>query len=324
MTVSLMTLDPSVQMPAQMSTFAPAVDDIYYFIYWMSVVFLVGITGAAAYFSWKYKRKPGVKAEPTGHNTVLEIGWTVAPIFVLIYLFHAGFKGYLDLAVAPADAMEVRVRGLQWSWDFEYPNGAHMNQLVVPVNKPVKLIMSSSDVLHAFFVPAFRVKRDLVPGMYTSLWFQATQTGETNVFCAEYCGGRSTENAQSGHWSMITKAKILSADEFDKQMSAAVGPPEGKTTEQWGEILYKSKNCFGCHTVDGSKGAGPSWKGKFGSTETLSDGSQIKIDENYIRESMLDPQAKIVQGFGPVMPTYKGILNDKEIDALISYIKTLK
>ncbi len=321
-----MTTAPTTfQMPPQMSTLAAGVDDTYYFIYWLSVLFLVGITGAVVYFAWKYKRVPGVKAAPTGHNTPLEIGWTVAPIFVLIFLFHAGFKGYLDMSVVPADAIEIRVRGSQWSWDFEYPNGGHSNKLHAPLHKPVKLIMSSADVLHAFFVPAFRIKRDLVPGMYTSLWFEATDTGEVDLFCAEYCGGRTVGDNSSGHWSMITSVIVETPDAYQKFVDGIGGRPgEIKTDEEWGAKLWDTKNCKSCHTVDGSKAAGPSWKGKYGTMETMTDGKQMMVDENYIRESILDPQAHIVKDFGPVMPPYKGTVSDKELDALIKYIKTLK
>lgn len=319
-----MTLEPTFQMPPQLSTFAAQVDDLYYFIYWLSVVLFVGIIGAAAYFVWKYRAKPGVKAEPTGHNLPLEIGWTVAPIFILVLLFHWGFQGYLNMAVPPADAIEIRARGFQWGWDFEYSNGAHTNQLRVPAHKPVKMILSSNDVLHAFFIPAFRVKRDLVPGMYTTVWFEATETGQVDIFCAEYCGGRSTESTQSGHWSMLSKANVETVESFDKFIKEGGGKPDGLTVEEWGKQLATQKACAGCHTVDGSKGAGPSWKGVFGKMEMMTDGKEMMADENYIRESILDPQAHIVKGFGPQMPTYKGTVSDKEIDALIAYIKSLK
>jgi len=321
--------ESTFQMPPQMSTYAPAVDDLYYFIYWLSVVFLVGITLTAAYFSWIYRRRPGHKAEPTGHNTALEIGWTVAPIFVLIFLFHAGFKSYLDMSVAPANAMEVRVRGFQWGWDFEYANGGHSDKLHAPVGKPVKLVMSSNDVLHALFVPAFRMKRDLVPGMYTSVWFQATATGEVDLFCAEYCGGKSESGTQNGHWAMLSKVLVHEQAEFDKWLDALAGPPsecQGQTDMPacWGQKLYTTKACVGCHTINGEKAAGPTWKGIWGRSEALTTGASVTVDENYVRESILEPQAKLVAGFGPQMPTYKGILRDKEIDAIIAYMKTLK
>jgi cytochrome c oxidase subunit 2 len=319
-----MTTEPTFQMPPQMSTTAVAVDDVYYFIYWLSVILFVAITGMVVYFSWKYKRRPGVKAAPTGHNIPLEVAWTIAPIFILIVLFHWGFKGYMNLAISPVDAMEVRVRGFQWGWDFEYPNGAHSPELQVPVNKPVRLVMSSSDVLHSFFVPQFRIKKDLVPGMYTTVWFEATQLGDADVFCAEYCGGRGAEGKDTGHWSMLTKVKILTQDEFDKWLEQSKGPREGESLADWGARLHSEKNCKQCHSVDGSAGAGPTWKGIWGQTGHPTSAGPVTVDENYVRESILEPQAKIVTGFPPVMPTYKGIVDDKEIDAIIAYMKTLQ
>lgn len=321
--------EASFQLPPAMSTYAPAVDDLYYFIYWLSVVFLVGITATAVYFSWIYRRRPGHKAEPTGHNTPLEVGWTVAPVFVLVFLFHAGFKGYMDMSVAPADAIQIRVRAFQWGWDFEYPNGVHSDKLRAPVHKPVKLVMSSNDVLHALFVPAFRMKRDIVPGMYTMTWFEATHTGEIDLFCAEYCGGKSSGGTQNGHWAMLSKVTVEEQDTFDKFMKEGGGPPAecGAQTDVaacWGEKLYKTKACVGCHSTTGEKTVGPTWKGIWGRHEEVVGSAGLTVDENYVRESILEPQAKLVVGFGPVMPTYKGILRDKEIDAIIAYMKTLK
>ncbi|RYZ68008.1 MAG: c-type cytochrome, partial [Proteobacteria bacterium] len=157
-----------------------------------------------------------------------------------------------------------------------------------------------------------------------SVWFQATEEGEVNLFCAEYCGGRSTETTQNGHWAMIQKVNIEPAESFEKFIKEGGGKPDGLSDEEWGAQLAKAKACSGCHSVDGSNGSGPTWKGKWGTMEAMSDGTQIKVDENYVRESILEPQAHLVQGFGPVMPTFKGILNDKEIDALIAYIKSVK
>jgi cytochrome c oxidase subunit 2 len=324
-----MTIAPeSVQLPPAMSTLAADVDDTYSFLYWLSVVLFVGIISTAAYFVWKYKAKPGVQAEPTGHNLPLEIAWTVAPVFVLVYLFIAGFRGYMYQAVAPVGAIEIRARGFQWGWDFEYSNGAHTSELRIPVGKPVKMVLSSNDVLHSFYIPAFRVKRDLVPGMYTSIWFQATETTPPgqgiDLFCAEYCGGRSGETSQSGHWSMITKVNVENVESFDKFIKEGAQKPEGVTDEDWGRQIAQGKACFGCHSVDGAAGSGPTWKGVFGRHESITGGTAVDVDENYIRESILEPQAKIVQGFGPVMPTYKGILSDKDIDYIIKYMKSLK
>jgi cytochrome c oxidase subunit 2 len=322
-----MTFDPTFQLPNDMSTAAEHVDWTYYFIYWLSVVLFVAIVAAMIVFSYVYRKRKGHKPVPTGHNLPLEIAWTVAPIIILVLLFHWGFKGYMDLAVAPPNAMEIRVRAFQWGWDFEYPNGATDNKLHVPVGKPVKLLMSSNDVLHAFYAPELRTKRDLVPGMYTTVWFQTTKTGEVDLFCAEYCGGKS-KDAQgnplavaTGHWAMLSKVKVETQEEFDKYLDG-IGDG-GKPPEVVGEKIYKQK-CASCHTVDGNKAVGPTWKGLFDKTESLADGSSVKVDDNYLRESILEPNAKVVTGFAPAMPTLKGTLKDKQIDAVIAYIKSLK
>ncbi|MFK8000814.1 MAG: cytochrome c oxidase subunit II [Polyangiales bacterium] len=195
----------TTQLPPQFSTIAPLVDEMYMLIYWISVAFTVVIVAAMLYFMWKYRRRPGVKAKPTGHSTAMEILWTFTPLVMLGVLFHQGFEGYVYGAVAPEDAIEVRVRGMQWNWEFEHRNGviAPLNELQVPVNQPVKLIMSSSDVLHSFFIPTMRVKRDVVPGMYSSLWFESVvrtdniDDGEARACTADadcpegfWCGGR--------------------------------------------------------------------------------------------------------------------------------------
>jgi len=201
----------TVQLPPQLSTIAPEVDDMYYFIYWVSVVFFVAIVAAMFYFMWKYRRRPGHKAKPTGHATALEITWTFAPLILLVVLFHEGFVGYVRGSVAPDEAYEVRVRGMQWNWEFEHRGGVidALNVLKVPVGEPVQLIMSSSDVLHSFFVPVFRTKRDVVPGMWTSIWFEAThETGEvpcdSDADCAAagmnhgfHCSGKPGDPARS-------------------------------------------------------------------------------------------------------------------------------
>lgn len=332
-----MNHEPTVQLPGQWSTFAPDVDWIFYFIYWMSVILFVGIIGTVLYFVWKYQRKPGVKSEPTGHNLPLEVGWTIAPLFVLVLLFHWGFSGYVDLTVAPANAMDIRVRARKWSWDFEYPNGAHeVNELHVPLNRPVRLVMSSEDVIHAFFVPAFRVKRDAVPGSYQTVWFQATHAGTTNFFCAEYCGaaesgsrGEHGEELWAGHYAMIGHVVIEEEAAFLRHLDTINGPPidpathQPVTVEGWGAALYRSSQCYTCHSTDGSNMTGPTWKGLFGTQQPLADGTSVLADENYIRSSILNPQQQIVRGYQPVMPTYRGSLNDRQIDALIAYMRGL-
>ncbi|APS00822.1 cytochrome c oxidase subunit II [Pajaroellobacter abortibovis] len=311
-------------MPSQLSSYAAEVDDLYFFIFWLSVVLFALIMGLLFYFVWKYRCRPGVEAVPTGHNMLLEMSWMIAPLFILVVLFHWGFRTYLKLAVVPPDAIEVRVRAFQWGWDFEYPNGAHSEELKVPVSKPIKLIISSADVIHSLFIPELRIKKDAVPGMYTALWFDANEIKETDVFCAEYCGGRGVGDKVSGHWSMLTKLKVLPQSDYEQFLRDSVVPKLGETPAQWGARLYETKNCKQCHSLDGSEAAGPTWKNIWNRHEVLNNGEQVVVEENYVRESILKPQAKIVKGFGPVMPTYQGILQDQEIDAIIEFMKTLK
>lgn len=337
--MTMMTPEPATfQLPAQMSTAAEVTDRMYYLIYWMSVAFFVVIVGLMVYWSYKYRRRPGHKAEPTGHALALEIGWTVAPLFVIAGLFHWGFKGFMHLAVAPADAMEVRVNAKQWGWEFVYPGGETDNELHVPVGKPVKLILTSADVLHAFYSPGLRVKRDAVPGMFTTLWFQGTTVGKDDIFCAEYCGGKSRDasgnelpfDKMTGHWSMHSWVHIETQENYDKYIRKmgdkcppAPQPCAETTLVEWGKELHVKKACVSCHTVDGTKTVGPTWKGLYGKKEDTSAGP-VTVDENYLRESILDPNAKVVTGFSPSMPTYKGQIKDREIDAIISYMKSIK
>ncbi len=322
----------SLQLPGEWSTFGADYDWLFYFIYWTSVIMFVGVTVATLYFVVKYRRRPGVKAEPTGHNVVLEVTWTVAPVILLVMLFHWGFQNYVNLSVAPANTLDIRVRARKWSWDFEYPNGAHeVNSLHIPVNRDVRLILSSEDVIHAMFIPAFRVKRDAVPGQYETLWFRAVSRGTVPFTCAEYCGAAGNTPSvdahgrehYTGHFSMGGNLVIQSQSEFNHFLDAALAPPPGKTPAQWGEMLYTQYTCNTCHSTNGSVITGPSWKDLWGRRETMSDGLVVTVDENYVRESILQPQAKIVRGFQPVMPTFSGSLNDRQIDAIIAYMRTL-
>jgi cytochrome c oxidase subunit 2 len=266
----------------------------------------------------KYRRR-GEDTLTTGvaHNTTLEVLWTVIPTVLVMVIFVWGFKSFIKFYVAPKDALEVKVTGQKWFWSFDYPAGANtVNELTVPVGKPIKLLMSSKDVLHSFYVPNFRIKRDVLPNRYQVAWFEATQVGEYQIFCTEYCG--------KGHSEMLGKVKVVSETDFNKWLESSSGMGEGLSLEEFGAQLYKSKACVTCHTLDGKKLVGPSFLGLFGRQEAMTDGQRFVADENYIRESILDPRAHIVNGYDPVMPTYQGILKDRQIDALIAYIKTLK
>jgi cytochrome c oxidase subunit II len=341
------------QLPEQMSTIAAHVDWLYYFIYWLSVALFIGVVAAMIYWAVKYREREGHKAEPTGHNVPLEIAWTVAPLFVLMFLFHKGFQGYMDMAVAPANAIEIRVNAKQWSWEFVYPNGGSSDKLHVPVSRPVKLVMASADVIHAFFAPALRVKRDIVPGMYSSLWFEATHLGKDDIFCAQYCGGRSlgpngeplpyqpsndpdnpfVAGQMTGHWSMHSMIYVETLEDYEKflksigdkceQFRAAGKVCPAEVAAESGQRLAVSKGCVACHTSTGARLVGPTWKDLWGKQEATDHGT-VTVDENYVRESILQPLAKVVTGFQPVMPTFSGQISDGEIDEIIAYIKSLK
>lgn len=314
-----MSSEATFQLPEALSTIAPEVDRMYYAIFWGSVVFFVGATIAVFYWSWKYRARPGHKAQPTGHSYALEVFLTVSPFIVLVPMFHFGFQTYMKGMVAPKDSIEMRVRAKQWVWEFEYPNGfREAGVLRVPVHKPVKLVMSSDDVIHSFFVPEFRVKRDIVPGMYTTVWFEATAVRKEeqalDIYCTEYCG--------TSHSQMLAKLHVLPQADYEKFLKEGGGPPEGVSPEEWGEQLFTQNACNTCHSTDGSSKPGPTFQGLFGRQETLASGKTVEVDENYIRESILRPQAKTVQGYDNViMPTFS--LQDQQIDAIIAYLKTL-
>lgn len=304
-------------MPPAHSTVAHEIDSLFYFIYYCSVFFFVAVVGAMTYFAFKYKRKAHEMTEPAAHNNTLEITWTVIPTILCLVVFVLGFRGYMKMNVVPKDALEIKVTGQKWFWSFDYPSGATtVNDIVIPVGKPVKLLMSSKDVIHSFYVAEFRTKRDVLPNRYSISWFEATSADTFLIQCTEYCG--------TSHSEMLGKVIAVSETEYNKWLETNSNPGEGLTPEAYGEKLYTSKACITCHSLDGKPGSGPSWKAIFGKSEKMTDGSSITVDENYIRESILNPQAKIVAGYQPVMPTYQGILKDREIDAIVAYIKTLK
>lgn len=300
------------------STISGDIDALFYFITYTGAIILALVTTLMIIFVVKYRlRGPLHTTSGVADNTALEIFWTLVPTILIMIVFVWGFKDFIKIFIVPANAIEVNVRAQMWFWSFDYPDGASsVNELTVPVNKPVKLIMSSQDVIHSFFVPNFRVKMDVLPNRYTIMWFEATDTGSYQLFCAEYCG--------KGHSEMLGKVRVVSEEEFDKWLAASSGPAEGESMASYGARMYLKKGCVTCHSVDGAENTGPTFKGVFGRQEVLADGTSLTVDENYLRESMLNPMAKLVAGFDPVMPTYQGILKPQEIDGIIQYLKTLE
>lgn len=309
----------SFWLPRASSTIAKQIDDGYYLVYWISIALFILVVGGAAYFAWKYKRRSDKdKTSDVDHNTRLELAWSVIPLLIVIGLFVVGLKGYLRGQVAPDESFEVHVSGKKWLWTFTYPQGfTTTNELAVPAGRPVRLVISAEDVLHSFFVPEFRVKQDAVPGQYTTLWFQADQPGEYALLCTEYCG--------TSHSDMIGKVLVLEDAKLQEWIDGEgdLGS-KGKPPAELGERKFKNAGCNTCHTIDGTPLTGPTFKGLFGRTEKLATGASVVVDENYIRESILNPGAKVVQGYPNSMPTFQGVLKDKDIDNLIAYIKTLK
>jgi cytochrome c oxidase subunit 2 len=305
-----------VWMPMKASTIAAETDFAFWAVYWISVGFFFLVMVPMIYFAFRYKRKrEGERTSPIDHNMKMEVIWTFIPTVLLMWLFALGVKGYANQQVAPDGAYEIKVTAQMFSWSFQYPDGTVSGELAVPKGRPVKLIMSSQDVIHSFFVPEFRVKQDVVPGLYTTVWFEATHTLETALQCTEYCGEK--------HSGMLTKVMVLEPEKFDQWVQNG-GTTEKLPPVEWGAKLYSSRGCNNCHSIDGTKIQGPTFKGLWAKgTETLADGSSVKIDENYIRQSILEPSTQIVQGYPNVMSSYAGQLRDDDIDAIIAWLKTV-
>lgn len=306
-------------MPTQATEIAKQVDNLYGFLLITSFIACVLVIGGMMYFVFKYRRKSAnEKTAYISHSTLLEFLWSFIPLMIFLSVFVWGWFIYHEMRTMPKNALEINVLGKQWAWEIEYKNGYKaVNEIVVPVGEDVKLLLTSSDVLHSFFIPSFRIKQDAVPGRYTALWFRAEKLGNFHIFCAEYCG--------TSHSGMIGVLKVVSREEFDAHLEK--GQEERNLPiAQKGEKLFALKACASCHSVDSpAPKVGPSLYKLFGHEVELADGTKVTADENYIRESILEPNKKIVKGFPlGVMPTFQGQLNEDELSALVEYIKELK
>jgi cytochrome c oxidase subunit 2 len=351
-------------LPEAASTLAPGTDFAFMAITWLCYFFFAGIVIALVYFCWKYRQRGTevvYQADAPVHNTPLEVGWTVLPLLLVVAIFFMGFKGFLDLSTPPRNAYEINVTAYQWGWSFKYPNGATSPHLVVPAAQPVKLVMRSSDVLHSLYIPDFRVKKDVVPGRYSYLWFQCDEptglvpedqmndsaTGH-HLFCTEYCG--------TDHSNMNRKVFVLAEDEFEQWEEEQARWLDKVSDEELysvaGPKIYA--NCSSCHSIDGGAKTGPSWgnptsgsltglgdvwkrtvegstpvtggtKGRPGTTlaDYIGPGKLYETPEDYIRASIYNPGEILVGGFGPNMPHFRGQLGDRAIDAVIGMMKQL-
>jgi cytochrome c oxidase subunit 2 len=284
------------------------------FVLYISLFFFALIVAAMVFFAIRYRRRGDSAAKDApAHSTALEITWSVIPLIIVGVIFFYGMKGFISMNTPPSGAFEVSVIGQKWQWFFTYPNGRTDSELHVPVDRPTVLTMTSEDVIHSLFIPAFRMKKDVVPGRYTKAWFEPNQTGSFPILCTEYCG--------TGHSNMFSTIHVQTEADLKKYLQRNIHE-EGSPVEV-GELLYQRKGCQQCHTTDGSYAIGPSFKGIFGHTVKLKSGESVTADENYIRESILEPFAKVVDGYDAVMPTYKGKLTDQDITAIIAFIKSL-
>lgn len=314
---TLANSDAGLWMPEQASTVAPDVDWQFLFILWVCTIMFVLVAILIAVFVIKYRGKPGQPSQKSpSHSTALEMTWTVLPTLVVMVIFYFGFRGYMDMTAPPPNAYEIQVNAFKWGWSFTYPNGHVDSDLHVPLNRPVRLIIQSQDVIHSVYIPVFRVKKDAVPGRYNYMWFQPTMAGAFDLYCAEYCG--------KNHSQMRTKVVVEEPTVFARWLEDAANFVDRMPPAEAGKILYERRGCAQCHSIDGARLTGPTFAGLFGSDRPLTDGASVTADENHIRESILYPGNRVSAGFDNVMPTYLGRMKDNEINAIIEYIKTLK
>jgi cytochrome c oxidase subunit 2 len=317
-------------LPARSSEYAGTHDLVFMVVFWMSVVFFFLVMGPYAYFIVKYRRRPGVPAlRSVSHNTPLELAWSILPLLLLCVLFFMGFEVFIDGQIAPANAETINVRGKKWNWNFTYDNGALTKEFenlvatdvpvfAIPADRPIRLLLDSEDVIHSFYVPNFRKKIDVFPNRYATMWFQAARAGERHyVFCAEYCGDQ--------HSQMAAILDVLTPDDYAKWKLGNVLDPKSMYPADYGAFLFKSQGCNACHSVDPKKspGTGPPWWGIWGRTEALEGGGQVTVDENYVRESIYTPAAKVVLGFPNQMNSFQGLIDPDGISAIIAYMMTL-
>lgn len=301
--------------PEQASTFAGEVDSLYGILWGLTILFGVGLSLTILYFAVKYRRRDEDEIpRPIRPALRLEVAWTVIPFIVSMGIFVWGASIYYRMYHSPTDALDIYVVAKQWMWKFQHLDGQReINELHIPYGRRIKLTMTTEDVIHAFYVPAFRVKMDIVPGKYSSIWFEPTKPGRYQLFCAEYCG--------TNHSGMIGWVNVMEPSEYQAWLSG--GSAEGSLAST-GQKLFSDLACVSCHRSDG-QGRGPRLDEVFGSQVTLTDGQKVTADEAYIRESILDPQAKIVTGYPKpsIMPTFRGLVTEEQLLQLITYIKSL-
>jgi|ERR1700754_3904125 len=302
-------------VPESASTNSWKVDAIYFYLSGVTLFFTLLISAMVVFFVIRYRRRsPYEIPRPIAGSHTLETLWTIIPFLISMTIFGWAARVYFEQYHPPENAVEIYVVGKQWMWKIQHSTGQReINELHVPVGRKIKLIMTTEDVIHDFFVPAFRMKADVVPGKYTTQWFEATKPGTYHLFCAEYCG--------MNHSGMIGSVTVMEPREFDNWLSGNTGSVSPAAA---GQQLYQTLGCVSCHGANGEGGRGPTLAGLFGHLTTLTTKQQVVADEAYIRESILNPQAKLVDGFGPIMPTFQGQISEDQLVQLLSFIKSLQ
>jgi cytochrome c oxidase subunit 2 len=299
--------------PQQASTMAGHVDALYIFLLIVTGMMTLLIFTCLVFFAARFRHRPGVRAEQIEGSTPLEITWSTIPFLVFMVIFGWGALVYFQERTPPKDATEVYVVAKQWMWKVEHAEGQReINELHVPVGRDVKLIMTSQDVIHSFYIPAFRMKQDVLPGRYTVEWFRATKPGVYHLFCAEYCGTQ--------HSGMVGDIVVQEPAQYEAWINGGSGGPLPLSAT--GEKNFVELGCSTCHRTD-AQGRGPNLQGVFGKPVQLEDGRTVTADENYVRECILDPGAKRVKGFQPIMPTFQGLVSEEQVNALVTYIKSM-
>jgi cytochrome c oxidase subunit 2 len=302
-------------LPPQASTISSKIDALHFFVIGVTMLGALTVAAVAIYFSVKYRERPGApvkEAKSLPRKFEIAAFGGVLSLFLLWWVI--GFHQYVTISRPPSNAETIYVTGKQWMWSFAYPNGAASESvLYVPVGRPVKLVMTSRDMIHSFYVPAFRLKRDVIPGRTTTMWFEATMPGRYPVYCAEYCGAQ--------HSTMRAEVVVLPDNELARQLGRLT---DGTSLASQGELVAARAGCMRCHTPDGTPHLGPTWAGLYGSTVTLETGRQVVVDDAYLTKSMMDPMADIHAGFQRLMPTYQGVLGAADIGAIVEYIRSLR
>jgi cytochrome c oxidase subunit 2 len=298
--------------PEQASTMAGRVDLLYFYLLSVSAFFTLAIWAVVLFYAVRYRRSKHPVPEPIEGSTRLEVAWTVIPLIISLSMFVWGASLFFSMNRPPRGALEIYAVGKQWMWKFEHVGGQReINELHVPVGRDVRLNMISQDVIHSFYVPAFRVKQDVLPGRYTTIWFHATKVGRYHLFCAEYCGTK--------HSGMIGWVEVMEPAQYQSWLS---GGAAGGSLAASGEKLFRDLSCNTCHSAE-SGARGPDLAGLFGRPVELEGKSAVVADETYLRESIVDPRTKLVKGFQPIMPTFQGQISEEGLLQLVAYLKSL-